>query len=93
MRVRVYYEVAGGPKEFLEQFLNRLIAELRGLDYVKILKEKVVEPIFEGNLWTSFAELELEFKSFEDFMKYFIDYTPSSIEIIVPSNLLSKLNK
>ncbi len=87
MRARVVFEAAGAPKEFLTDFLNKLLAEVRSYNGIKILKEKVEEPIQKGQLFTTFAELEIEFKDLETFLNFYIDYTPSIIEVIEPEKI------
>ncbi len=87
MRARVVFEAAGAPKEFLQDFLNKLLAEVRSYNGIKILKEKIEEPVQRGQLYTTFAELEIEFKDLETFLNFYIDYTPSVIEVIEPEKI------
>lgn len=54
------------------------------------MKETYAKLEQKGNLWCTFAELEIVVKDIESLIGFCIDYMPSSIEIIKPQEIIFK---
>ena len=88
------FEMLGRPAEHLkstfEQFINKLSEE----EGVEILNKKINEPKrlekTKQELFTTFAETEINFKNLQSLIKILFLYMPSHIEILSPSELRIK---
>ena len=87
-------EIAGKPAEHVKQVLEKLIEGFEKEKDVKLIYKKMNETK-EGEktpgLFSAFAELEFMAKNFGRVMEFVIDYMPSSIEIVAPTDLNIKL--
>jgi hypothetical protein len=87
-------EIAGKPAEHVKQVLEKLLEGLGKEKDVKLIYKKINEPK-EGEktpgLFSAFAEIEFMAKSFGRVMEFVIDYMPSSVEIVAPTDLNIKL--
>lgn len=80
-------EMLGRPADYAKQTMKSLINKnLASEKGVEILNSKVSEPkqIQEQNLFSLFAEVELNLESVEDLLVVVFRYMPSHIEIITP---------
>ncbi len=84
---RVIVEVLGAPKDHIEKAIIMLIDKMREQDDLKILSEETAEADERGKLFSTFSELEIEFKNLVALEKFMFDFTPSSVEIIEPESL------
>ena len=84
--VRAIIEMLGKPKAHIEKTLHDYVQKLKD-DKIKIQKEKFEEPKPQGELFSVFVELEIQFKSFNEVMDFCLTSLPSSIEIIDPDPL------
>jgi hypothetical protein len=87
MKVRMIVEVAGFPKEYIEQtivLLGEKFAENNSS--VKVTKRMVREPqqIKDSKIWSGFIEFHCDVESLVVLMGLIFDYMPSSVEIISP---------
>lgn len=83
-------EVAGRPPEYLTNSLQLHIDKLNHVKGVKLVSSKLSEPAVvesEKDLYTCFAEVEVEVVGLSKLMDLVFDFMPSSIEIIDPMNL------
>ncbi len=89
IKVRIINEVLGSPKEHVENTLKLLLDNMRQNKNLKLINEMIFEATKLGDkpLYSSFAELEIEFKVLEDLVGFCFDYMPSSIEILEPEEL------
>lgn len=89
IKVRIINEVLGSPKEHVENTLKLLLDNMRQNKNLKLINEIIFEAtkLEDKPLYSSFAELEIEFKVLEDLVGFCFDYMPSSIEILEPEEL------
>lgn len=87
-------EILGRPAEHIKKILSEIIDKLGKEENVKITGTKIAEPkpLEEQNLFTSFAEVELE-TSLQILMALCFTYMPSHVEIISPERLEIKNNE
>src|SRR3989344_3961367 len=87
---RAIIEVAGKPKEHVEKSLQEYIQKLRSDDHYLVTNEdlnEAEERTDQAGMWGAFAELELEVATLQDLTTFCLDYMPSMLEIIQPSEL------
>ena len=82
-------EILGRPAEHLTSSLNELIAKMgseKGISVVSkdVHKPKAVEKT--DNLWTAFADIELNFETVQHFFNAVIMYMPAHVEIVAPDS-------
>ncbi len=85
--VRAIIEMLGKPKEHIEDTLKKYVQKLRD-DKIKIKKEKFAQAQPNGDYFSTFSELEIEFANISEIMNFCITSLPSSIEIISPDTLM-----
>jgi hypothetical protein len=84
---KVIVEVAGRPKEHVENSLKIVLDNIKKEKGIKAQKMKIFKPKEVDNYFSSFAELELEFEDPAYLVGMCFDYLPSSVEIIKPEEL------
>jgi hypothetical protein len=90
IRAALVLEILGRPKEHVEETLTDLVNRLGEEKGVKILNKKIQDTIpakDSGTLFTSFAEIDLEFDSIENYFRIMFNYMPSHIEIVKPEKI------
>ncbi len=86
----IVLEILGRPKEHILEALNTLIERIGSEKGVKILNKRINEPIEvkdSKDLFTTFAELDLEVDSLVQYFGILFAYMPAHIEIIKPEKL------
>mgnify|MGYP001615035052 CR=1 FL=1 len=89
----VIIEMLGRPADYIKQTMERLIKEQLSKERgIEILSKKISEPkkIENQELFSLFAELELNLESMNELILIIFKYMPSHIEIITPENLRMK---
>jgi len=94
IHVALMLEILGRPAEHIKRVLEEIVEKLGKEEDVKIIEKRIAEPKIFGdgkqqNLFTSFAEVELE-TSLGKLMLLIFSYMPSHIEIIRPEDLKIK---
>ncbi len=89
IKVKAIIEVAGFPKEHIDDTIVKVVDKIK--TEFKIIESKIFETIalkdkMEG-FWSSFCEVEIDFKKFDEISTFCFEYMPSSIEIIEPEQL------
>jgi hypothetical protein len=87
IRANLVLEILGRPPEHVTEALGKLVERLTAEKGVKLIDKQIHEPIpVEGSnsLFTTFAELEVEFTTIENYLGVIFAYMPSNIEIISP---------
>ncbi|MBI2545635.1 hypothetical protein HYV81_00460 [Candidatus Woesearchaeota archaeon] len=90
LTVRATIEVAGTPKEHIENAMKILIDSVKQLEDIKLTASEVFDAkklTEEGSLYTIFAELEITARDFVALCKFCFDYTPSAIEVLEPASV------
>ncbi|MFH1425715.1 MAG: hypothetical protein ABIG28_03265 [archaeon] len=80
-------EILGRPKEHVTKALEGLVEKLANEKGVNILNKEIHEPIpakDSKSLFTTFAEIEMEFEKIENYLLVLFSYMPSNVEIIRP---------
>ena len=84
---KVIVEVAGRPKEHVEDSIKLVLDNIKKEKGIKPIKMKIFKPKEVDTYFSSFAELELEFEDPAYLVGMCFDYLPSSVEIIEPEEL------
>ena len=90
LQARMVMEILGRPPENIIQALNMLLDRLAKEKGVKIVDKKVhdaVEAPGQKDLFTSFAEVEVELDSIANYLGIVFAYMPSHVELIYPENI------
>ncbi len=103
IRIIVIYEILGRPAEHIRISLEQLIDRIGENPGIKIIDRKVHEPHLieekkdknktmniEGELFSTFAEVELELDNLMLLFHLVLNTLPSSIEVIKPEELRLK---
>ncbi len=83
-------EILGKPAEHVFESLNQLVDKLDSERGVKITKREIRDPLPVENskeLFTTFAELEVEFETLDIYLAVLFAYMPAHVEIISPENM------
>lgn len=84
---RVIIEMLGAPKEHIEKTLKDYVEKLKQDKDLEITKEDLAPAKEQNKLFSTFAELELWFKSPQKLVDFCFDSMPSSIEILKPESI------
>ncbi len=83
-------EIIGRPQEYLVETLNNIAKSIGEEKGVKIKENKIKEPVLmknQKNLYTSFAEIEVETENISQVVILMFKYMPAHIEIVSPQNI------
>lgn len=89
------FEILGRPPKHIENSLDKLIEDLgkiKGIDVLKkkIHKAKLIKKEGIKNLFTSFAEVELQVDDLNKIFSIVFNMFPAHIEILKPKELILK---
>lgn len=85
---RTVIEVLGKPQEHVEKAMKSYIEKLKKDEKYKIVREEFAElKKQESELWSTFAELEMEVKEMQDLISFCFDYMPSIVEVLKPERM------
>jgi len=92
IRTRFIFEILGRPPEHIKGALEKVIDTLGEQEGIKILERKVHEPkLLEKenveNIFTTFAEVEVEVDNLNLIFLIVLNMLPSNVELIKPSEL------
>ncbi len=87
LTIALVLEILGSPKDHVEKTLRMVIDKLKAEEGIKLIKETVYEAQEIKQLWSTFADLELEIRDAEKLIDICFDYMPSSIEILDPQSM------
>ena len=87
IKVLSIIEIAGFPEKHVAKTMKGVMKKLEENKEIKIIKKKIAKVKKVKELWSTFAELELDFKNFQDLTSFCFDYMPSSVEIVEPQDL------
>ena len=85
-------EIVGAPKEHVDNTLKTVLDKIKDERGIKIVNQEIgsAENMELGdvkNLYSAFAELEIEFGNVMRLLNFCFDFMPSSVEILEPENL------
>jgi hypothetical protein len=89
---RIIIEVLGAPKEHVEEAIKVVVDKVREMEPLEVVSESTYEAEEKGKLFSTFSEIEMWFDNIDVLMKFIFEFTPSSVEIIQPSNVSLKAN-
>lgn len=84
-------EVMGRPKEHLVETLEKMSADVGNEKNITLVDKKIAEPTLvkdQKDLYSSFAEVEVETTSAMDLFVLMFKYSPAHVEIIEPENVV-----
>ena len=87
IRVMLVIEVIGRPPEEVTNVLEKLIKQIDEEPGVSVKNKKVNEPILlkdQKNIFTSFAEIEVEVEEVRHIAGLMFKYMPAHVEILSP---------
>ena len=90
LQARIILEVLGRPPEYITEALKLLITKLRTEKSVAVLEQILHEPSLikdSQTLYTSFADITLEFENLEAYFDIIFSYMPSHVELIFPEKI------
>ena len=90
IRCKIIIEILGKPKEHVEKTLRMYIDKIKNDSDLIILKTEFADAKEKGELWATFAELEMVIKGVPKLIAFCFDYMPSSVEIIKPEEFSMK---
>jgi hypothetical protein len=84
---RSILDILGAPREYIEKALKDHVEKLKK-EGLKIVIEKYEPAKPQDKLFTTFAELQIEFKNAQELLDFCFDSMPSSVEIISPDQIV-----
>ncbi|RLE38660.1 hypothetical protein DRJ17_03305 [Candidatus Woesearchaeota archaeon] len=87
IRARTVIEVLGAPREHVETSLKGYIDKIKKEESFKIIEEFISETKPQEELFSNFAELDIEFKDAKCLVGFCFDFMPSSVDILEPSKI------
>lgn len=84
---RIIIEVLGAPKEHVEEAIKLVVDKVKDAEDITLLSESTYAAEEKGKLFTTFSELEIWFNNIDALAQFIFNFTPSSVEIIQPSQL------
>jgi len=94
IKTMLIFEMIGFPKEHVSETLNRFLELLAKETGVSIIEKKINEPKriekSQKELYSTFAEAEVDFNDLDSLMKVAFSYMPSHIEILAPPDIAIK---
>lgn len=85
--IRSIIEVIGFPEDYIKDAITKIVNNIKEKPYIKIQSYTIAETKKYEKMFSTFAELELEFKDLISVLNFCFDYLPSSVEIIQPENI------
>ncbi len=86
---RAVIEVLGKPQEHVEKSIREYVEKLKGSKEFEVVSEEFAEikKQDKGELWATFAELEIRTDKIDNLTGFCFDYMPSLIEVIEPTEM------
>ncbi|MEK6835259.1 MAG: hypothetical protein AABX61_03290 [Nanoarchaeota archaeon] len=86
---RVVIEIAGFPKEHIEQVMQKVVDKVK--ENFKVIKSEIFDTVElkdkMAGFWSVFTEIELKFDDINALTVFCFEYMPSSMEILEPEEL------
>ena len=80
MKVRTIIEIAGSPKEHIEEVMKKMMEKIKS--ETNVISYKIFEAQPKNQMFFTFTEMEVNLDNFESLIGFCLDYFPSSIELI-----------
>jgi len=91
IRAIIMLEILGRPAEYIIESMESIIKRIGGEKGTRVITKKVHEAKAvekANNLFTTFAEVEVETDSIDAFFRIVFTYNPSHIEIVFPEHVI-----
>ena len=88
---RIIIEMLGAPQDYITKTMHGYIEKLKGS--YKVLKSEISDAEPKEQVFSLFAELEMQFKDLQSLIDFCFESMPSSVEIVEPSEFVFKLDK
>lgn len=82
IKIRTIIEIAGYPKNHVNEVILRVIENIKKESKMKILNEEIAEAQEIKEIFSGFMELEIEIETFERVLFFCQNYLPTSIELL-----------
>ena len=80
MKVRTIIEIAGSPKEHIEEVMKKMMEKIRS--EINVISYNIFEAQPKNQMFFTFTEMEVNLENFESLVGFCLDYFPSSVEIM-----------
>src|SRR3989338_5670768 len=84
IRIKAVLEIAGKPKDYIEQKMKDYIENIRKSEGMMVMEEKIHPAMEQKGFWSTIAEVDVVFDQFAKLLIFCIDFMPASIDIIKP---------
>ena len=91
--IKTLVEIAGFPESHANEIMEKIIEKLEKENGIKIIKKNVGKAEKVKEMYSSFADLELDVDNLQVLMGFCFDYTPTSIEIVDIKELTFKVKE
>ena len=91
--IKTLVEIAGFPESHVNEIMEKIIEKLEKENGIKIIKKNVGKAEKVKEMYSSFADLELDVDNLQVLMGFCFDYTPTSIEIVDIKELTFKVKE
>ncbi|PIN90451.1 hypothetical protein COU61_02645 [Candidatus Pacearchaeota archaeon CG10_big_fil_rev_8_21_14_0_10_35_13] len=91
----VIIEIMGRPKEYIVEALEKVVTQIGTEEQNRIISKEIHEPReIEGKeFFTTYAEIEIEFKGWEQMFAFIFNHMPAHIEVVSPTNVKFQLSE
>ncbi|MBT3690729.1 hypothetical protein HOG16_00615 [Candidatus Woesearchaeota archaeon] len=101
IKINTIIEIAGAPEEHVKETIDKMMGILKKNEKIEIIKQEVAppkknevahpnDPKQKVDVFSSFAELELDFPTLDELIQFCFVFMPSSIEVIEPQEIKVK---
>lgn len=101
IKINTIIEIAGSPEEHVKETIDKMMKILKENKNVTIIKEEIAKPkkneVAHPNnpdqkveVFSCFADLELDFPNLDELMQFCFTFMPSSVEVVKPEELKIK---
>ena len=91
--IKTLVEIAGFPESHVNEIMEKILEKLEKENGIKIIKKDVGKAEKVKEMYSSFADMELDVDNLQVLMSFCFDYTPTSIEIVDIKELTFKVKE
>lgn len=101
IKIHTIIEIAGAPREHVEETIKKVTEIIKTNKKLEVLKQEVAEiekteapslknPEEKMEIFSTFADMEINLENFDELMQFCYTFMPSSLEILEPEDLKIK---
>jgi len=90
---KVTFQIQGKPKKHVEETLKKYLEKVGKEEEIEIKSTHIEKAEKQGELWSSFAEVDVLVNNLEKFTWLCVNFMPASIEILEPAEFQFKNNE